>query len=39
MKCNTLFSAKVIVILAFVDKDLIKAKTLAGRHISPSKRF
>jgi hypothetical protein len=33
MECNMILSAGMIVILAFVHKVLIKAKTLAGRHI------
>jgi len=33
MVCNMIMSAEVIVILAFVHKVLIKAKTLSGRHI------
>lgn len=34
MECNMMFSAEIIIILAFVDKVLIKAaETLAGRHI------
>jgi hypothetical protein len=33
MECNVILSAEMIVILAFVHKVLIKAKTLAGRHI------